>query len=71
MRRDQPIMVCDLTKAFDVNQGNKWLWEHEEDLKVVKIWRKASDLGIRGNDDACSYIKEIKRLEKQDYLIFK
>ena len=56
-------MCCDLTKAFNVSQGNKWLGEHEEHFKVANIWRKASDLGIRGNGDACSYIEEIKRLE--------
>lgn len=60
------MICCKLTFDRDVIKGNERFWGKEVEFVAMKVWKKASDLGIRGGNDDGVYVAEIKRTEQSD-----
>lgn len=49
-------LCCKFISNNDVFQINIRFWDNENKVVASKIWKKTSDLGIRGEDDDKAYI---------------
>lgn len=57
---------CRSTLNRDVIKGNGIYWKKEDESMAIKVWKKASNMGIIGGDDEGVYVVEIKRMEQSD-----
>lgn len=59
-------LCCNSTSVKDIVQYNVIFWKKEKETVVIKVWEKASTLGIRGEDEDVVYVAVIKRMEQSD-----